>query len=149
MGTSDGRVVGTTKIVDNGPGNARWDLVIVGDGYREDELGKYHVDVDNFVATLRGTPPFDELFTAINVHRVDVISRDSGANDPVECGGTGATPRTFFDATFCSVGPGGARLERLLTVDTALVKSVVKTQVPLRNHALCIVNSSKYGGSGG
>jgi hypothetical protein len=65
------------------------------------------------------------------------------------CGGTGASPRTFFDASFCSVGPGGVRLDRLLTVDAARVLSTASAQVPLRHQVLCIVNSAKYGGSGG
>jgi hypothetical protein len=155
MSASDGFIVGTTKIVDHGPGNTRWDLVIVGDGYQASELAQYHTDVENFLTRFRATPPFDELFSGINVHRVDVVSTDSGADDPADCPepgvppGTGATPRTYFDAKFCSVGPGGVRLARLLTIDSTLALSVASAQVPLRNQVLCLVNSSKYGGSGG
>lgn len=150
MSASDGYIVGTSKIVDNGPDSSRWNLVIIGDGYRDSELTQYHTDVENFLTKLRTTPPFDELFCGINVHRIDVVSTDSGADDPTDCaGGTGAAPRTYFDATFCSVGPGGVRLDRLLTVDTGLALSVASAQVPLRHQVLCFVNSSKYGGSGG
>jgi hypothetical protein len=152
MTATDGYVVGTTKVVDHGPDNVRWNLVIVGDGYRTSELAQYHTDVQNFLATLQATPPFDELFCGINVHRIDVVSTDSGADNPnpAECaGGTGATANTYFDATFCSVGPGGVRYERLLTIDSSSAKSVAASQVPLRHQVLCIVNSSKYGGAGG
>ena len=149
MSSSDGYVVGTTKVVDHGPDNARWNLVIIGDGYRATELTTYHNDVQNFLNGLRITPPFDELFCGINVHRVDVVSTDSGADDPIICaGGTGATPATYFDATFCSAW-GTGHLDRLLTIDDALALDVATTQVPLRHQVLCIVNSSKYGGSGG
>jgi len=34
MSTSDGMVGTATKVVDNGPGDSRWDLVVMGDGYR-------------------------------------------------------------------------------------------------------------------
>ena len=34
MSASDGYVVGTTKIVDHGSDSVRWNLVILGDGYR-------------------------------------------------------------------------------------------------------------------
>lgn len=150
MSASDGFVGSTTKVVDHGPDNLRWNLVILGDGYQSTELTQYHADVQNFLTTLRGTPPYDELFCGINVHRVDVVSTDSGADDPTTCaGGTGATPNTYFDATFCSVGPGGVRLDRLLTVDSGLALSVATAAVPRRNQVLVIVNSSKYGGSGG
>jgi hypothetical protein len=40
-------------------------------------------------------------------------------------------------------------MDRLLTIDSALALSVANTYVPLRNQVLCIVNSTKYGGSGG
>ncbi len=149
MSAADGHVVGTTKVVDHGPDNARWNLIILGDGYQATELGKYHTDVQSFLTTLRTTPPYDELFCGINVHRIDVVSTDSGADEPAACGGPGTTPKTYFDATFCSVGPGNVKIERLLTVDSALAKSVAAAQVTLRHQILVIVNSSKYGGSGG
>ena len=77
MTASDGYVVGTTKVVDHGPDNIRWNLVIIGDGYRSTELTQYHTDVQNFLTAFRTTPPFDELFCGINVHRIDVVSTES------------------------------------------------------------------------
>jgi len=148
MGASDGSVGGTTKIVDHGSPSSRWDLVVLGDGYRAGELGKYHTDVQAFVDRMRVTPPFDELWCAVNVWRVDVTSTESGADEPTDCGGPGTTPRTFFDATFCSLW-GSTRLERLLTVDSGRADTAALAAVPLRNQTLVIVNSSKYGGSGG
>lgn len=148
MGVSDGYVVGTTKIVDQGSDSARWNLVIIGDGYRESELMKYHTDVQNFLTMLRFTPPFNELFSGINVHRIDVVSTDSGADDPGCAGGAAIIANTYFDATFCTLF-AGTPLDRLLSVNTALALSVASAQVPLRHQVLCIVNSSKYGGSGG
>lgn len=148
MGVSDGYVVGSTKIVDHGPNNLRWNLVIIGDGYRATELTQYHTDVQNFLTTLRATPPYDELFCGINVHRVDVVSTESGADDPGCAGGAAVTANTYFDATFCTMF-AGSPLDRLLSVNTALALSVATAQVPLRHQVLCIVNSSKYGGSGG
>jgi IgA Peptidase M64/von Willebrand factor type A domain len=149
MSSSDGYVGATAKIVDHGPDAARWNLVIVGDGYRSGEIVTYHTDVQNFLDRIYNTPPFDDLWCGINVHRIDVVSTESGADDPTECaGGTGATPRTYFDATFCSPW-GGTRLDRLLTIDGGLAQSVAASRVPGVDQVLCIVNSSKYGGSGG
>ena len=90
MSTADGTVVGTTQVVDNGPRSQRWNLVVMGDGYQPGQLGQFANDVQAFVDTLFGTPPFNELRRAINVFRVDVSSTDSGADDPTACGGTGA-----------------------------------------------------------
>ena len=94
------------------------------------------------------------------MHRVDVTSTDSGADDPRTCaddepgspGGTGATARTFFDATFCDPR---WRTRRLLTVNDALAKRVARRKVRLFNQVLVLVNTSElvptsqYGGSGG
>ena len=68
-------------------------------------------------------------------------TRDAEATQPV-------TANTYFDATFCSMF-AGSPLERLLTIDDGLALSVANTYVPLKNQVLCIVNSTKYGGSGG
>jgi IgA peptidase M64/VWA domain-containing protein len=148
VSASDGYVVGVTKVVDHGPENSRWDLVVVGDGYRASELTAYHTHVQNFINALRTTPPFNELFCGINVHRIDVVSTDSGADDPGCGGGTAVTANTYFDAKFCSMF-AGSPLERLLTIDDGLALSVANTYVPLKNQVLCIVNSTNYGGSGG
>ncbi|MBC2875473.1 MULTISPECIES: M64 family metallopeptidase [Streptomyces] len=144
MGTGDGAVIGTTKIVDNGPANARWNLVIMGDGYRATELGQFAANAQSFVTTLFATAPFTGLRPAINVYRMDVRSSDSGADDPTACGGTGAAPATYFDAAFCHNGT-----RRLLTVNTGTALAVAGQQVPQWNMVMVIVNSTVYGGSGG
>jgi IgA peptidase M64 len=142
--TEDGRVVGTTKVVDAGDPAVRWNLVVLGDGYRETELTQYEADVKSLADKLLRSAPFSSLRQAINVFRVDVASTDSGADDPVKCGGTGATPATYFDATFCSGGT-----DRLLVVDNATAFAVASAQVPQWHMVVVAVNSTKFGGSGG
>jgi hypothetical protein len=111
-------------------------------------MTQYASDVDTIVAGMRAIPPFDELWCGINVYRVDVTSTDSGADDPATCGdgstGSGATPRTYFDASFCN---NNAR--RLLLVNAATAKAVAQAQVPEVHFTLCVVNSTIYGGGGG
>lgn len=149
MGAADGFINGTQKIVDHGPNSQRYNIVILGDGYRTAELYKYHADVQGFVDTLRATAPFGDLWCGINIHRVDVTSTDSGADDPATCGdaspGSGTLARTYFDATFC----GGNLVRRLLTCDSVSARNVAQAQVPEVHMALVVVNSTMYGGSGG
>ena len=144
MSEADGRVLGVTKLVDNGPADLRWNLVLMGDGYRASELPIFRSDADAFVAKLRSTEPFDELMGGINVFLVDVESTDSGARDP----STGATPRTFFNASF-----GSASLQRLLTVDSKLALNTSLNATGLVNNhvqmTIIVVNSPDFGGSGG
>ncbi len=100
MGTADGHVIGTTKVVDHGDPALRWNLVILGDGYQTGQIAQFAANVASFIAKLQSEPPFGDVWTGINVYRIDIASTDSGADDPTACGGTGATARTYFDASF-------------------------------------------------
>ncbi|MDT0609217.1 M64 family metallopeptidase [Streptomyces lancefieldiae] len=145
LGTRDGAVVGTTKIVDSGPSSSRWNLVIMGDGYQATQLGQFAQDAQTVVTALFATPPFDgQLRNAVNVYRVDVSSTDSGADDPAVCGGSGAAPRTYFDATFCVNG-----IPRALSVDEGTALTVAGQQVPSWDVVLMAVNDTKTGGAAG
>ncbi len=144
MSAADGTIVGTTKIVDSGPDAVRWNLVLIAEGYTTVELTQFASDAQSLVNRLRATPPFDTARCGINVHRVDVASNESGADDPTSCGGAGTTPATYFDASFCNSG-----IQRLLLVDGALALSVANAQVPAWHQVLVIVNSPIWGGAGG
>ena len=93
MSAADGSVSGTHKIVDHGPDAQRYNIVILGDGYRAAEMAKYHADVQAFVDAFRAAAPFGDLWCGINIHRVDVVSTDSGADVPVTCGDGSAGDR--------------------------------------------------------
>src|SRR5262245_38237118 len=154
MSSSDGYIGATVKIVDHGPDASRWNLVILGDGYRASELTTYHDDVRNFLDTMFATAPYHELWCGINVHRIDVVSTESGADDPVDCPdpeGTvpsGAAPRTYYDAAFCSNSTVG-RVHRLCAVDSARAKADALARVPELDATIVIINSPIYGGGGG
>jgi hypothetical protein len=143
--TSDGSLGATTKIVDHGAASVRWNLVILGDGYRQSDIAAYHAQAQLVADTLKVTKPFPRFWKAINVWRVDVVSTDSGADDPLACGGTGALARTYFDATFC----GDGVIRRLLTVDVGTALAVARSAVPEVHFTMVLVNSPIYGGSGG
>ena len=149
MSASDGSIAGQAKVVDNGPNSERYNIVILGDGYRQAELAQFATDVDTFVALMKSTAPYDRLWSAINVHRVDVASTESGAADPKSCGdgstGQNLAPKTYFDSTFC----GGGQIRRLLTCDATLAQSTAQARVPEVHMTMVIVNASEYGGSGG
>lgn len=149
MSTADGRVVGTTRIVDHGDPARRFNLVLLAEGYRETELAQFHADCNTFVDQLHAAAPFGAVWCALNVYRVDVASTDSGADDPLGCAdgttGPGTTARTYFDATFCTAG-----LRRLLVGDQALAIATAQAAVPgAAVHPIVIVNTSTYGGAGG
>lgn len=148
MGTGDGSVGNSTQIVNNGPVSRLFNMVVLGDGYRQPELAQFATDTKTFVTAMRETAPFCHVWDAFNVFRIDVSSTDSGADDPRTCGdgsvGSGRSARTYFDATFCS-----SNNRRLLTVKSSLVMSTAAAKVPEYDLAVVIVNDAQYGGSGG
>lgn len=146
--TSGGTVGALAQVVNNGDPKRKWNLVVLGDGYRGSELAQFHGHVKDFADTLKATPPFNAMWSAINVYSVDVTSPDSGADDPTDCGGTGANPTTYFNASFCSRWQG-QRLDRLLTVNSTKATNIANGMLQQKHQALVIVNSTKYGGAGG
>jgi IgA Peptidase M64 len=148
VGTSDGTVVGATKVVDHGDDAGRYVIAVLGDGFRSTQQADFETAFSNFSNALQATKPFDNSWELINVYRVDVHSTDSGADNP-DCAGvapTGGatTARTYFDATFC----GDGQIRRLLTVNTGTVTTTANAQVPAWDVAVVIVNHTEYGGSG-
>ncbi len=148
MGTTDGAVLSTTKIVDHGPDAARWNLVILAEGFRQAEMDKFHTAAEAFVTKLHATHPFRQMWCAINVHRVDIRSDQSGADEPATCAdgeaGAGTTKRTYFDSSFCRSGTS-----RLLHGDEGLAVATSQAAVPQVAATAVIVNSTRYGGAGG
>lgn len=146
MGASDGSVLSLTKIVDHGPSATRFNLVIVAEGYTASQLNTFESDAASFVAKLFSISPFDESAVqgGINVYRLNVASTDSGMDDPSVCGGTGASPATYFDATACYLG-----VNRLIGIDFDLVATTLNAWLPEWDCALVVVNhASIHGGSG-
>ncbi len=144
MSTSDGTVIGHTQIFGSAPRNRAFNVVMLAEGFTNAQQNDFNNECNAFVTAFRATPPFDDLSPAINVFRVNVSSTDSGADDPVSGGGTGATARTYFDASF-----GGNGIRRLLLCNVTTALTVAAAQVPEFTVVLIVVNSTIYGGSGG
>ena len=127
-----------TTLLDNGPSANRIDIVFVGDGYLESELGSYASHANTAMAAFLGIEPFTEYQGLFNVHRVDVISNESGVDqDPY-----GTYRDTAMDMAFwCS------NIERLLCVSTSKAWGYANN-VPSADIALAVANSSMYGGAG-
>ncbi|MGO4601142.1 M64 family metallopeptidase [Terrabacter sp. 2YAF2] len=144
MTTSDGTVQGATQISGAAPRNRAFSIVLLADGFTAAQQTDFNNACAAFVTALLATPPYDALVPAINIWRVNVASTDSGADDPVSGGGTGATARTYFDSSF-----GGNGIRRLLICNNTTVLVTAAAQVPEFSVAIVVVNSTIYGGSGG
>jgi hypothetical protein len=144
MTTSDGSVQGTTQIFGAAPRNKAFNVVLLAEGFTAAEQSGFNTAAAEFFTALNATPPFASLTSFINVFRVNVTSTDSGADDPTAGGGTGATSRTYFDASF-----GAGNIRRALVCNSSTALQVAAAQVPELSLVLVVVNSPIYGGTGG
>lgn len=133
-----------TTIRNNGSSANRIDLVILGDGYTNAELGKYATDAEKAVQGFFAQEPFKEYQKYFNVQRVDVTSAESGADHPEN--NPPISKNTAFDATY-----NCGNIARLICVNVSKVQTVLNNSVAAnqRDIVLVLVNDTKYGGSGG
>jgi len=126
----------------NGPDANRIAMIIMGDGYTQNELLKFSTDVDLLVKAIFEQSPYSEYASYFNVYRVDVMSNESGADHP-ESG-------TMRDTALGSAYNCGG-IVRALCIDTAAVNAVLSRSVPVdaRDLVVVLVNDAAYGGSGG
>ena len=128
-----------TTILDNGPSSNRIDIVLVGDGYTATQLGTYATHASSAASAFFNQAPLSIYKPLFNVHRVDVVSNQSGVdNDP----SPGIQRDTALDMGFWCAG-----IERLLCVDPFKAQSFAAS-APDVDQVLAIANSTKYGGAG-
>ncbi|MEM1331038.1 MAG: M64 family metallopeptidase [Planctomycetota bacterium] len=117
----------------------RIDVVFVGDGYTAPELALYESQVDSFADGMFSIEPFTSYRPLFNVHRVDVVSNESGVdNDPTR----GVLRDTALDMQYWCNGT-----ERLLCVNVGKALGAA-ANAPGRDLTIALANSSKYGGAG-
>jgi hypothetical protein len=134
-----------TTIRANGASANRVDLVIMGDGFTAAQIasGLYAQRVEAVVQLMFRQEPYFEYNTFFNVHRVDVVSADPGADHPSR----GQFVNTALDAAYDCGG-----ITRLICVSTSKVNAVLaRTALAADAHdlTLVLVNDEDYGGSGG
>lgn len=129
---------------DNGDPANRVDLVVLGDGYTASEMNKFADDVEDLIAGLFDQEPLKEYWRYFNVHRIDVVSNESGADHPES--DPAIEKDTAFDAAY-----NCAEIERLICIDNDKVLTVLTRSLNAnrRDIILLLVNDPKYGGSGG
>jgi IgA peptidase M64/uncharacterized protein DUF4214 len=129
-------------IVNNGDPANRVDIVILGDGYTAGEMSKYQTDIQQFVQLMFQQEPLKEYQRFFNVHRIDVVSAESGSDHPE----LGTFRNTAFDSAYNCAG-----IQRLICANTSKAATVASNSLaPAQiDLIILIVNDPVYGGSGG
>jgi hypothetical protein len=125
-------------LFENGPPATKVDLVVLGEGYTEAELGKFHADAKRLVDALFATEPFKSRKSDFNVRAVDLPSAESGVDRP-QSGIDRRTPVSVEYNIFDS--------ERYaLTLDNRTMRDVASA-VPYEFVEI-LINDKYYGGGG-
>ena len=123
-----------------GPSERRFNVAILGDGYRASDQAKLTSDAKQLIEDVFAVAPYKSYRQLFNFKVVQSVSVDQGAKG----GQAGGTPNTLFKAYYnCSNVP------QLVCFDDGAVLSAAAADVPEFDLALLLVNDAKYGGSGG
>ncbi|MBI3712000.1 MAG: hypothetical protein HY253_03425 [Burkholderiales bacterium] len=131
-----------TTLLNNGSSASKMDFVFIGDGYTAAEMDKWHSDAQVIIEAFKADPLLAANLSKMNIHRVDIASNQSGADEIDK----GIYRDTAMDGEF-----GCYNTARLLCVNTNKVFNLVGQVLAADAHEQIIViaNSTRYGGSGG
>ena len=121
-----------------GPAETALDILILGEGYTAAEMEKYHRDLRRFARAFFETPPFRERQDSINLRALDLVSAESGPDEPRK----GIYRDTALHVTFDTFG--SARY--LTTIENRNMRDIAGT-APY-DAVFIMVNTSRYGGAG-
>jgi hypothetical protein len=80
---SDRKAAGKVwSVIENGPASEKVDLLVIGEGYTEAELPKFHLDVARLTGKLFSTEPFKSRRKDFNVRALDLAEPASGVHRP-------------------------------------------------------------------
>lgn len=129
----------------------RINFVILGDGYRAEEGGKFHKDARQFLTALFAESPFREYAAYFNVFTVHVASNESGADHPGTATDVSEPVHPVVDVdNYFGSAFDYFRIHRLLVpAHTNRVYELLAEVFPLYDQVILLVNSPHYGGSGG
>ena len=132
------RELRVVELLDNAPSERAVDLVILGDGYRRDEMHKLRKDADRLLGALFDMEPFKSRKRDFNVRLVETVSADSDIDEPREGRWKGNLLGCSFDAF---------DIPRYVLSFSNKVMRDVAGNVPY-DAVLILANAKRYGGGG-
>ncbi len=125
-------------VMKNGEPRDKVDLLLMGDGYTEAEMDKWHADAKRLADLLFSAPPFRERRTDFNVWAIDTPAQESGVSRPSD----GVWRRSPLGTSYDAFGS-----ERyILTFDNKRLRQIAAA-APYEFIEI-VVNGRKYGGGG-
>jgi hypothetical protein len=125
-------------IMENGPADKKVDIVVLGDGYTKEEMGKFRGDAQRLINAMFNVEPYKSRKSDFNVRAVETPGSVSGVTRP-HFGVFKRTPLSVHYSSFDS--------ERYaLTYDNRTVRDIASA-VPYEAMVI-LINERIYGGGG-
>lgn len=122
----------------SGDHHSKLDVVIIAEGYTEDEEDKFEDDLKKFTEAFFIPEPFKSNSDKVNVFGVFIPSAESGIDIP----GAGVYVNSALDATFYSLGS-----ERYILTENNTAMIDAASSIPF-DAIYIMVNHERYGGGG-
>jgi len=124
------------EVLNSGDPSVKVDIVIIPEGYTEDEMDAFKEDCEKFAGYLFNASPFKENLEKFNIWGIEAPSIESGTDIPKE----DIWKKTLVNSTFYTFD-----LERyVMTYDNKTLRNVA-SNAPY-DQIYVLVNSDKYGG---
>jgi len=124
------------EVLNSGDPSEKVDIVIIPEGYTEDEIDSFKEECERFAGYLFNSSPFKENKDKFNIWGIEAPSIESGTDIPKE----NIWKKTLINSTFYTFD-----LERyLMTYDNKTLRNIA-SNAPY-DQIYILVNSDKYGG---
>lgn len=133
-----GREFTVITLLENGPPHQKVDFLILGDGYAKADLEKFREDAERWKNVIIETSPFKEHAKKINIRAIEVISEDTGIDDP---------RKSIWKNTLLGTSYNSLDSQRyILTLENRAWRDIAAA-APY-DFIYILVNSTQYGGGG-
>lgn len=122
----------------NGSPHQKVDILILGDGYRKEDMAKFRKDAKHFNDAMFATSPFKDRKGDFNVWTIEVASEDSGIDKPDKNIWKNTALGTMYNSF------GSARY--VLTEENRALRDIASA-APY-DFLLILINDNRYGGGG-
>jgi len=114
-------------------------LVLLGDGYSEDQQGLFREHVDSTIDVLASDEGIGSHLSGFNIHMINTVSVNSGADDNEQVD----SRNTAFDSAY-----NCGDILRLICANTLTMFETALNEYPAVDQIVLLVNDRRYGGSG-
>lgn len=132
-----------TSILTSGSTARKYDIVFIGDGFTAEQQDIFNQAVNDAVQAMRNLSPYRENMCSFNIWRVNVISNESGTDDP----NRGINRDTELDTRYGNAANREA--VRCVTTNSPDKCNEAAGYAPARDAVFVLINDRGFGGCAG